>query len=83
MPALGAGLSWDTSNLARSGILRVGSTSPPPVEYVIQISLDAMHADAPRALVNAGLGPNFNRLFTEGAYTEEARTDYRSTVTSP
>jgi hypothetical protein len=83
LPALKAGLFWDASRLAFYGAIRVVSTSPPPVQYVIQISVDAMHADAPRALVNAGQGPNFSRLFAEGAFTEQARTDYHNTSTSP
>ena len=54
-----------------------------PIKYVIHISCDGMHADAPRTLVNSGWGPNFSRLFAESAYTEQARTDFDSTVTSP
>ena len=33
--------------------------------------------------MNSGWGPNFSRLFAEAAYTEQARTDFDSTVTSP
>lgn len=55
----------------------------PAIKYVIHISVDGMHASAPRTLIEAGLGPNFKRMYDEGAYTDHARTDYDSTVTSP
>lgn len=56
---------------------------PSPIQYVIHISVDGLHADAPRALIASGMGTNFHRLYTEGSYTDDARTDYSSTVTSP
>jgi hypothetical protein len=52
------------------------------VEYVIQISIDALNAGAVPAWGQADV-PNFWRLRTEGAWTDNARTDYTSTVTSP
>jgi len=53
-----------------------------PVEYVVEISVDALHAGAVLAHGPGG-APNFWRLRTEGAFTDNARTDYDSTVTTP
>ncbi|MFZ5833481.1 MAG: LamG-like jellyroll fold domain-containing protein [Planctomycetota bacterium] len=52
------------------------------VEYVIHISVDAMHAGAVSALDPAA-APNFYRLLNEGAATFDARTDFNRTNTSP
>ena len=53
------------------------------IDYVIHISVDALHADGPGALVGAGQSIGFARLMSEGAWTDNARTDFNSTVTSP
>ena len=73
------------NNLAAKSIdLQVtGVTPAQPIQYIIHISADGMHADAPRTLVKSGWGTHFSRLFAESAYTEQARTDFSSTVTSP
>lgn len=60
-----------------SGMLHAGD-----VDYVIHISVDALHV---RAVPMWGPDevPNFWRFRTEGAYTDNARTDYARTNTTP
>jgi predicted AlkP superfamily pyrophosphatase or phosphodiesterase len=52
-------------------------------EYVIQISVDALGARYLEALMDANQLPNFKRLQTEGATTNNARTDDDYTITLP
>lgn len=53
-----------------------------PIEYVVHISVDGLHADAITTL-GPGKAPNFYRLRSEGSFTDNARTDVDHTRTLP
>jgi len=80
VPSTGYRINYVTGGSPEQVVLNKISS---PIKYVIHISVDGLHVDAPLTLIASGLGPNFLRLYEEGSYTDEARTDYDSTVTSP
>jgi len=70
-----------------SAVLTAISFLPAPadagdIEYVIHLNLDGLHAKSVEVLGPEG-APNLWRLRTEGAYTDRARSDFDSTVTTP
>jgi hypothetical protein len=52
-------------------------------KYVIHISVDALNVDALNSGINNGLLPNLAALRANSAWTDNARSDYTFTVTSP
>ena len=61
-----------------------------PVEYVIHLSVDGLRTGPDedgqiflQTLIDSGMAPNFARFQTEGAWTNNARTDFSNTYTLP
>jgi len=54
-----------------------------PIEYIIAISVDGLHGGHLQSIIDDNNAPNFKRFQTEGAFTNNARTDYDYTVTLP
>jgi predicted AlkP superfamily pyrophosphatase or phosphodiesterase len=52
-------------------------------QYVVQISVDGLGASYIQTLIDEGRAPNFKRLQSEGAWTNNARTDFDYTITLP
>ncbi len=63
--------------------LGVAPATAGPIDYVINVSVDGLGSSYLQSLINANQLPNFKRFQTEGAWTNNARNDYDSTVTLP
>ena len=71
------------NRLSLVGLALLLASSGRAADFVIQISVDGLGASYLQSLVNLGEVPNFARFQTEGAWTNNARTDYDYTVTLP
>lgn len=72
--------------LAAALLCCVLATSAGAVEYVVNISVDGLRSDAISNWVDDldnNYLPNFRKLRDEGAWTDNARTDYYKTCTNP
>ncbi len=63
--------------------LLVAMPSAEAADFVIHISVDGLHPGHLQTQIDAGLAPHFKRFQVEGAWTNNARTDYTHTITLP
>lgn len=52
-------------------------------EHVVHISVDGLRPSFLQQLIDTDMAPNFKRFQTEGAWTNNARTDFTHTITLP
>ena len=59
------------------------ATTSKAAEHVVHISVDGLRPSFLQQLIDTDMAPNFKRFQTEGAWTNNARTDYTHTITLP
>ncbi|MCI0333393.1 MAG: alkaline phosphatase family protein [Planctomycetes bacterium] len=69
--------------IALCAIIPVAPLSGRAADFVIHVSVDGLHPGHLQTQINAGLAPHFKRFQDEGAWTNNARTDYSHTITLP
>ncbi len=69
--------------IAAIAFVAVRPTVAQPAEFVIHISVDGLRPDYMQTQIDTGTTPNLKRFQDEGAWTNNARTDYSHTNTLP
>lgn len=59
------------------------ATTAQAAEHVVHISVDGLRPSFLQQLIDGNMAPNFKRFQTEGAWTNNARTDFTHTITLP
>lgn len=75
-------IAWGASAVAAALVL-ISPSSCLAADFVIHISVDGLNSSHLQTQIGAGLAPNFKRFQDEGAWTNNARTDFTHTITLP
>ncbi len=77
------GLILGVVGLAAPGGMMSRQTLAADADYVIEVSVDGLNSTYLEALIAGNQLPNFKRIQSEGAWTNNARCDYDISVTLP
>src|SRR5262245_11197746 len=69
--------------LALAFLLRLTIVATEAADYVLHISIDGLRPSYMQTVIDGGFAPNLRRFQDEGAWTNNARTDYTHTITLP